>query len=101
MPVRVGELNVYCHDQFGQSVFCINPNYELRLSAFTTPNTNVTITLDSPNQTLVNEEITTNEHGSYMYVNYTLGETLQHGIYKLKAVTTNETDVKEYTYPNE
>tara|TARA_R110002073_G_scaffold270656_1_gene433963 strand:+ start:1352 stop:1642 length:291 start_codon:yes stop_codon:yes gene_type:complete len=94
-------LNVYCHDQFGQSVFCINPHYQLRLSAFTTPNTNVRISLESPSETLVNEEITTDENGAYMYINYTLGETLQHGIYKLKAQSTNETDVKEYTYPNE
>ena len=94
-------LEVYCHDQFGQSVFCINPNYELRLSAFTNPNTDVTITLDSPNQTLVNQQITTNAQGSYMYVNYTLPNTLDEGTYTLKAVTTNETNTVEYIYPNE
>ena len=94
-------LNVYCHDQFGQSVFCINPNYELRLSAFTNPNTDVTITLDSPNQTLVNQQITTNAQGSYMYVNYNLLNTLDEGTYTLKAVTTNETNTVEYIYPNE
>ena len=94
-------LEVYCHDQFGQSVFCINPNYELRLSVFSNPNTDVTITLDSPNETLVNQQVTTDDQGAFMYVNYTLDSTLDEGTYTLKAVTTNETNVKEYSYPNE
>lgn len=94
-------LNVYCHDQYGQSVFCINPNYELRLSAFTDPNTDVTITLDSPNETLVNQQVTTDDQGAFMYVNYTLDSTLDEGTYTLKAVTTNETNTVEYVYPNQ
>jgi len=86
------------YSKLKQNENIIKPNNNLRIITFTDSNTNVTISLDSPSETLISQDVITDDKGAFYYISYTLNATLESGTYTLTAKTDSKTVTKTFEY---